>query len=145
MPWDELVAALPADQKARRADLRPEHWLGAGLRERLPVIYGESHALLAVAPVQTAARLARPEGLRMSGLLWPEARERLADAAYCTREGMGRGQVILFAADPTFRGFFRGSARMFLNAVILGPGAGASAGLPWHDHGDSEGHSPNPD
>lgn len=117
-----------------RADLRPEHWLGLGLRERLPVIYGESHALLAVPPVQTAARLARPEGLRVSGLLWPEARERLADAAYCTREGLGRGQVILFAADPTFRGFFRGSERLFLNAVILGPGAGASAGLPWDEH-----------
>jgi hypothetical protein len=40
--------------------------------------------------------------LRMSGLLWPEAADRLANAAYVTRESVGAGQLILFASDPTF-------------------------------------------
>ncbi|HUD47774.1 MAG TPA: hypothetical protein VMR33_13150 [Candidatus Baltobacteraceae bacterium] len=64
--------------------------------------------------------------LRMSGLLWPEAADRLANAAYVTRESVGAGQVILFASDPTFRGAALGTSRIFANAITLGPGMGAS-------------------
>jgi hypothetical protein len=64
--------------------------------------------------------------LRMSGLLWPEAADRLANAAYVTRESVGAGQLILFASDPTFRAAALGTSRIFANAVILGPGMGAS-------------------
>ncbi len=72
---------------------------------------------------------ALPEGyelrLRMSGLLWPEAADRLANAAYLTRESVGRGQVILFASPPAFRGSTMGTARMLANALVYGPGFGA--------------------
>jgi hypothetical protein len=64
--------------------------------------------------------------LRMSGLLWPEAADRLANAAYVTRESIGAGQLILFASDPTFRGAALGTSRIFANAIVLGPGMGAS-------------------
>ncbi|MFQ5877727.1 MAG: M14 family zinc carboxypeptidase [Acidobacteriota bacterium] len=73
---------------------------------------------------------ALPEGrelrLRMSGLLWPEAAHRLAHAAYVTREAVGGGQVILFASPPAFRGAALGTARILSNALIYGPGLGAS-------------------
>ncbi len=62
--------------------------------------------------------------LRMSGLLWPEAVERLANAALVTRERKGNGQVILFAASPTFRASTRGTERLLVNAMIYGPGLG---------------------
>jgi len=64
--------------------------------------------------------------LRMSGLLWPEVTHRLANAAYLTREPIGRGQVILFAAPPTFRAAAEGTTRLFLNALVLGPGCGTT-------------------
>ncbi len=64
--------------------------------------------------------------LRMSGLLWPEAAHRLANSAFVTRERVGRGQVILFAGDPVFRGSTMGTGRVFINAAIYGPGFGAS-------------------
>ena len=64
--------------------------------------------------------------LRMSGLLWPEAADRLANAAYLTRESIGAGQLILFASDPNFRGAALGTSRIFANAIVLGPGMGAS-------------------
>lgn len=64
--------------------------------------------------------------LRMSGLLWPEAASRLMNTAYITRESVGDGQIILFAAPPTFRGTTFGTTRLFHNALIFGPGAGAS-------------------
>ena len=59
-------------------------------------------------------------------LQWPEAASRLAHAAYATQEGIGRGQVILFASSPTFRAGARASTRVFSNAVIYGPGLGAA-------------------
>lgn len=64
--------------------------------------------------------------LRMSGLLWPEAASRLMNTSYVTREGVGDGQIILFAAPPTFRGTTFGTTRLLHNALIFGPGAGAS-------------------
>ena len=64
--------------------------------------------------------------LRMSGLLWPEAGQRMVNTAYLTRESSGRGQIILFANQPNFRGATLGTSRLFLNALVYGPGLGAS-------------------
>ncbi len=64
--------------------------------------------------------------LRLSGLLWPEATHRLANAAWVTREPLGRGQIILFASPPAFRGAARGSMRVLLNAMVCGPGCGTA-------------------
>jgi hypothetical protein len=64
--------------------------------------------------------------LRMSGLLWPEATHRLANSAYVTRESLGQGQIILFATGPTFRAATLGPARIMFNAMIYGPGFGAT-------------------
>jgi len=82
-------------------------------------------------PVRTPVRLAGPAGLRLSGLLWPEARQRWAGTAYATVERMGQGQVVLFVGDPAFRGYLEGSARLLLNAVLFGPGLGTSQPVPW--------------
>ena len=113
------------------AEADQEHWLTGGAGERLAVLYGSSRVLLAREPAQTPVRLRPAEELRLGGLLWPEARERLADAAYLTREGRGDGQLILFAELPTFRGYQLGTARLLSNALILGPGLGASAPVGW--------------
>lgn len=64
--------------------------------------------------------------IRMSGLLWPEAAVRLANSAYLVREPMGRGQMILFADQPNFRGLARGTERLLLNAIVYGPGLGTA-------------------
>ncbi len=64
--------------------------------------------------------------LRMSGLVWPEAADRIAHSAYCTQERIGNGQIILFANSPTFRCAARGSTRVMMNALVCGPGMGAS-------------------
>ena len=108
-----------------------EHWLGFGLQEKLPVMFWGSNAFMSKHPVETVVRLADKNELRLSGLLWPEARERLADTAYATVESLGQGQVILFATDPTYRMWLPGVQRLFFNAILLGPGMGTSQPLPW--------------
>lgn len=73
----------------------------------------------------------RRGSLHLSGLGWPEAADRVARTAYLTREARGRGQVILFAADPTFRRSLPGLERLLLNTVVLGPRLGSSRTAPW--------------
>ena len=113
------------------AGLDAEHWLCFGAGSKLPVWISGSFALMSKHPVRTPVRLAQADELRLSGLLWPEARERHADTAYATVERLGRGQVILFASDPFYRGYMEGTGRLLLNALILGPGMGASQPVPW--------------
>jgi hypothetical protein len=114
-----------------RGMVRNDAWISAGCDDEMPVFFEGSGALMSRSPVMTAVRLAPADKLRLAGLLWPEARERLADTAYLTVEGMGAGQVILFAAQPGFRGYHKATARLFDNAVIYGPGVGANAPPRW--------------
>jgi hypothetical protein len=114
-----------------RLELNTEHWINFGTGGRASAIISSQNALLAKDPVQVAARIAGPDKIRLSGLLWPEARERWANTAYCTRESMGKGQVILFADEPFFRAYFHGTRRLLENAILLGPGIGTSFPAPW--------------
>jgi hypothetical protein len=124
-----------------------KHWLSFGAGERLPVLFGGSTVLMSDDRSRAVVRLGvlrdggeseeatrlgwatiPPEQeiqLRMSGLLWPEAAQRLANTAYLTRESRGYGQIILFADNPVFRGATFGTARLLLNALVYGPGLGA--------------------
>jgi len=108
-----------------------EHWLGFGLQKKLPIMFWGSFAFMSKHPVRTVVRLDNKNKLRLSGLFWPEAKERIADTTYATVERVGRGQIILFATDPTYRMWLPGVQRLFLNAILLGPGMGTSQPLPW--------------
>ncbi|UCC30622.1 MAG: hypothetical protein JSU86_20805 [Phycisphaerales bacterium] len=119
------------------ASLDPEHWLCFGVAgnrtngEKLPVLLSGQSVFMSKHPVKTPVRLAAKDNLRLSGLLWPEARDRLANSAYATVERVGYGQIILFAGDPFFRAYLEGTGRLFLNALLLGPGLGTSQPVPW--------------
>ena len=115
-----------------RGEVNSLTWLTAGANtDELPIYAQGSTVLLAKSPAQTAIRFAPAESLRLAGLLWPEARERIADSAFATIESRGNGQIILFATMPGFRGYFKGTGRMLSNAMIYGPGAGASQPVNW--------------
>ena len=137
MPSGTLIASHIVDD---------EHWLTAGVRAPLPVLFGRNDPLLMTQgdapirlgyPVSGNAEEARrigwgtlPAGtdlrMRMSGLLWPEAAERMANAAWVTIDHVGNGVVIRFASPPVFRGSTLGMARVLSNALVYGPGLGAT-------------------
>ncbi len=114
-----------------RGIVQPHAWVTAGASDELPVYVSGSEVFLAKKPVRAAVRLAPAERLRLGGLVWPEARERLAESAWLTVERIGNGQIVLFASMPGFRGYQRATGRLFANAVVYGPGAGASQPTGW--------------
>ena len=125
-----------------------EHWLTFGTIDTLPLLYSNYPVLMtnqySEAVVRVGELVDNPEAegyrsinwsdlppgkdlnVRMSGLVWPEASQRIANSAYLTRERVGRGQVILFAGEPNFRGAAHGTNRLWLNAVVYGAGLGAA-------------------
>jgi len=138
MPSGAMVATR-TDQK---------HWLTYGVEEQLPVLTSNAPLFMVKEGANAVVRYgvlvknkeaeARqvgwstiPKGedvyLRMSGLIWPEATQRIVNSAYLTRERKGKGQVIMFANKPNFRGATKGTARLLLNAIVYGPGLGASS------------------
>ncbi len=129
--WDRWARTFSPRGVILRGEVNQDEWLTYGCGAELPVFYEGGNALLSELPVHTPVRLAAPDRLRLSGLLWPEARERIADSAYCTVERKGAGQVILFACPPDFRNWFRGTMRLFGNAVVYGPGVGANQPTKW--------------
>jgi len=149
----KLAVIERADQRLRlfhpqgamlRADFDREHWLSAGVHARAPVFIDGDFAFIARPPVHVVGRMAETDSLQLSGLVWPEAAARIARTAYLTQETCGKGQIILFADDPTFRRSMRGIERLLLNAVVLGPGLGTSRPAPWCaaslEHDDAQDH-----
>ena len=125
-----------------------EHWLTFGADDVVPVLYGNYPILMTGGNSQAALRIGElipnensvsktinwsqiPSGydlnVRMSGLVWPEASQRIANSAYLTREKVGKGQIILFSGEPNFRGSARGTNRLWLNAVVYGSGLGTDS------------------
>jgi len=59
----------------------------------------------------------------LAGFAWPNNTERLlAGAVWAATERHGRGNVVMFADDILFRGFWRGPARLLTNAILFGTG-----------------------
>jgi len=105
-----------------RAEVNPESWLTVGIRgEEMAVLFSGSSALMSAS--RPAVRLTGESRLRLGGLLWPEARGRIADSAWLTSEALGDGRVISFVVSPVYRGSWRSTGRLLGNAVVLGVGA----------------------
>ncbi len=114
-----------------RVNLDEEHWLASGVGAKVPALAFSSFALMCKQPVEAVGRFADESSMRISGLLWPEGRERWARTAYLTRESLGKGQIVLFLNEPYFRAQYLGTGRLLMNAIVLGPGLGTSRPQPW--------------
>lgn len=148
--WNEWTAPFMPSGAMAAARTDQKHWLTFGVNEQLPVLTSDAPLFMAKSGAEAVVRYGVfvenkkaeeqqvgwatiPKGqdlyLRMSGLIWPEAAQRISNAAYLTRERKGNGQIILFANNPNFRGATKGTARLLLNAIVYGPGLGARAPL----------------
>ena len=106
-----------------RAKLDPEHWLNAGMG-------GSVYALVRGRAIYTPLTLDKgrnpavfvgADELVTGGYLWEENRKQMAYKPLTMVEGLGRGLVIGFVADPNYRAYVDGLNTIFLNAVFRGP------------------------
>jgi hypothetical protein len=106
-----------------RARADPEHWITAGLPEKLNVLFDGRgiYSPLKQDKGVNAVVYSTPEDLLASGYAWDETRKQLALKPFVMVQGEGRGVVAAFTADPNFRAFMDGLNVLFLNAVFRGP------------------------
>ena len=127
---DEIARKLYPHGAIVAVNVNTEHWLGYGCGPVVPVLLNTRLALVSES-VEVPGRFAPANRLRLSGLMWEEARARWSETVYSARDGVGDGQAILFASLPNFRGYYHGAERMLLNALLLGPGFGTAARVEW--------------
>jgi len=96
-------------------------FLSWGYGEFLPAMISSRNVFVPITDDQgiVAGAYAPAERIRMAGHIWPEMIKLLAGKAYVWHERQGRGQVICFAEDPTFRASYDGLDRLFFNAVLF--------------------------
>jgi hypothetical protein len=82
-----------------------------------PVLLGLSEESRARA---VASYVPDEDRLQMDGFMLESDRELLAGRPFIVIAPVGRGRVIYFACDPTFRGYWYGLNLAFLNALMLG-------------------------
>ena len=62
-----------------------------------------------------------PEHLLLDGFMLGSDKEKIAGRPFLVIQPAGRGRVIYFADDITFRGYWYGLNLLFLNSLIFGP------------------------
>ena len=124
-PRYEDIAAWDAEMRISGAifDTRIDtsHPLAFGLTDANLPSHRSSDLAFAVGdnPLALPVRYA-PEDPILSGYASEELRRALADQGAMHAERRGSGSVILFADDPYYRAYYRGTARLLMNAIFFG-------------------------
>jgi hypothetical protein len=103
-----------------RADVDPDHWLGAGVASTLNVLIRGSDVYTPIT-IDKGINVARFQGadeLLASGYIWEENRRQLAYKPFVVAQPRGRGYVIGFTQDPNVRAYLDGLNVIFMNAIF---------------------------
>ncbi len=103
------------------ADLDITHPLGFGYTRRHLPIWRDHNTFFAPSKnaYSTVAKLVEDDP-HLSGYISAENRERLRGSPSVIVDRFGRGTVILLIDNTNFRGYWRGTNRLFLNALFFG-------------------------
>jgi len=127
-PAAEPAAASPPADPAPggflAAKVFREHWLTFGCADGIDVFYRGN--VILTPPDASQGRglvtFASASQVLASGFCWPETVDLIAETPYLIHEPLGTGHVIAFTDDPNFRAMYPATQRLFLNAVLFGPG-----------------------
>jgi hypothetical protein len=105
-----------------RADVDPDHWLGAGVASTLNVLAGGSdiYTPLKLDKGVNVAVFRAEDDLLASGYLWEQNRKQLAYKPFVVAQPSGKGYVIGFTQDPNVRAYLDGLNTIFMNAILRG-------------------------
>jgi hypothetical protein len=109
----------PLDGAIVQAVTMPDHWLTAGLAPtlHLMLIGSDIYRPLTRDQGDNVVRYAGPRDVAVSGIVWQQNREQLAFKPVTAVQRVGRGFVIGFTADPTYRAHTDGLDALLMNAI----------------------------
>jgi hypothetical protein len=118
---DNLLGAQAIGGSIWRTDLDITHPLGFGYRRRFLPAWRDHGFFFAPSenPFSTVATIV-DEGAHLSGYVSEVNRQRLQGSPSVLADQLGGGTVVLLIDNPNFRGYWRGTNRLFLNAVFFG-------------------------
>ncbi|MRJ40738.1 MULTISPECIES: M14 family zinc carboxypeptidase [Idiomarina] len=105
-----------------RLQVDQEHWLSAGVKpEVFAVTVGNQiFRPLTIDHGRNIVNYAGPNEVLASGYLWAENQQQLAYKPYLMWQPQGRGMVISFAQEPTYRAYLDGLNILLMNAIFAG-------------------------
>ena len=125
--YDELLVPEKEDPDSVagvlvRADVDPDHWLGAGVASTINVLVrgGDVYTPIRRDKGANVARFRGADDLLASGYIWEENRRQLAYKPFVVAQDHGRGYVIGFTQDPNVRAYLDGLNVIFMNAIFRG-------------------------
>jgi len=130
-PIDYLEEIVPEDEAPERVRggilrvvLDIEHPLAAGTDGEIGALVDGNRVFrpITLDDGTNVGRYAELEDLVLSGVVWEESRAQLASKAFLIHQPVGRGQIVAFAEDPSYRAYTEATQLLFMNAVLLGPG-----------------------
>lgn len=99
-------------------ELDPEHPIAFGQSSRVHGFIGSTRIFELAGDAGDVGVLAEEKPV-VSGFISEKNQKSLSGGVWLVEERVGRGKVVLFAGDPLFRSFWRGTADLFLNALLL--------------------------
>jgi hypothetical protein len=123
-PRDEGETPDPVPGAFLRASVYDDHWVTFGYEPETTLMMSGSLILSPLKPTdgRNLVTFTPVERLLVSGFCWPETLKLLPGKPYVLYQPLGDGHVIAFADDPCFRAMYPNQQRLFLNAVMFGPG-----------------------
>lgn len=120
--YEELSAARGAHAiggSIFEVSLDPTHPIAYGYGTNVPVFrQGTSFYDVSSSPGTTVGRYT--ESPLLSGYISPQRLESSREAMAVHAQRLGRGSIVLFADNPSFRGMWHATEGLFLNAVFFG-------------------------
>jgi hypothetical protein len=103
------------------ADLDPTHPLGFGYRRRFLPVWRDHNFFFTPSESEysTVAQLVGDDPW-LAGYISAENREWLRGSPSVIADQLGRGTVVLLVDNTNFRGYWRGTNKLFLNALFFG-------------------------
>jgi len=135
-PQRRDYAMLDQDAGAQHLDgaifsvvLDPTHPLCYGYESRSLAVFRSNKVFLEPAKNPYATPLVYTASPLLSGYIWRDHEKLLKNSADVLVNTVKSGRVIGFTSNPNFRGFWFGTNKLFLNAVLFGRNINAQASL----------------
>jgi hypothetical protein len=105
-----------------KATVDDDHFTTWGMNKETVVFYSGDRIFVPLkdSAGKNLATITDKKDLLASGYCWPETLLLLQGKPYLMQQSLGRGNIVAFADDPTFRAFSPNTERMFFNAVFFG-------------------------